>query len=297
VVPTTGFGEEERTYYYTLFRDGWIKSEITDKDGVIVAVTIAEGAYDLGFVPFVVLSTKPTDPYKAESPFDNLIDINMRHYRMLTELHDSMYKVNFPAPVRTGLLQPGDYGSRSLDPVAIGEHVVIDLPERGTFSFAEPSGNAFTITQAEIANLEKSMQQIVLSYTDGTTAMTATEASLRSLAGKSKLEGLSVLIRSAVEQVLSYWSMWQGQPAYGGTINFGDLLRTEAATDKVRVLFEAVTTGLLSRETMIQQLNAMNFFAPGFDLEKELAMTSPDFVGNQQSASDDNNDNNDEESD
>lgn len=263
-IPDGDFGETIVTRYRVLDSVGNYK--VYEWDGSDFPL-IDEGRYSLGRMPLVLYSFD-MEPLEAVPPLYAIAKLNISHFQAQSDLVEVQHLINLPLLVTIGRYDD--------EPIVVSAGAVIGVGENGDAKFIEPSGNAIASTLETIRHLEGQMASLTVAFMQRSEgAKTATQSSLESAQSSATLKGLAEGKQSAVEQILSYWSMWMGGSEDGGTIAINaDVFSGEITPDMVRVYTDLFSIGLLSRDAVLQILVEKGLMAKGFDLEKELALSN-----------------------
>lgn len=274
--PDSTYGEIEQTRWRRMTPDEWVELEIIeDETGKLVEQVVDRGVNTLGVVPIVLYTLTNSDPINPDSslPMYELAELTFSYYQIYSDYREIIHKCNLPLPIRKGVVDPtGTPLSGRNEGLVLGGYV-IDIPDTGDFFFAEPAGTALEATRAELLDLAKDIKDEGLSFISRSDSeRTATEVSLDSTQVKSVVEGMAEMSESGIEQVLQFWSLWDGSSGDGGSVSINrERLEPAIEAQAAMVYNDLYTSGTISREAVLTELKVKGFFSKNFDVEKEMA--------------------------
>ena len=221
-----------------------------------------------------------TDPHFAhgDMPLNALAELSIQHFQMRSDLQELLHKCAMPVPVRTGAKIGADGKPM---PLILGPNTAVDLDaEGGKFEFAEPSGRSLERHQAEIQHLELLMDRSSLNFLYGANIKTATEASLRASQVASQVSALTRNKTSAFSNVMRLWAAYSGEldqvnPESGIAIN-DSLISRPLEASEIAQLVNLYSQGLLSKRTVLDELQRGGILDPDLKVEEEIARTEED---------------------
>jgi Domain of unknown function (DUF4055) len=157
-------------------------------------------------IPFVmVMLGTPTSGMTAEPPLQDLLDLNIGHFRVLTDRRWLMHQSCVPFIVRKGYKAPTGTKTERSKTQRYGPSYMWDVPADGDVQWAELSGSSLEPTGAEIKEIEKRMAAIGLAFLAGETraAETAEAKVLDASAQNATLSSCADLFDDAIGQVLA----------------------------------------------------------------------------------------------
>lgn len=281
--PDGMFGEVEVVKYRTLRRmngagvdlDGetvstggvwWtIYRESKDGDGRTVYVVESEGVLPLSEIPLAPIYARKTGFFTSRPPLLDLALINIAHYQKYSDF--STYEHVASRPL---LWFRGRDKNKKVE--AIGPYVYFDVDaDNGHVGFAETTGAALGVCQADLEHLEKQMAALGLAILAGNKPTnTATEALLDHVQSDSDLATAARSLKDAVEQCLK-WTVQHvdASATSGGSIELGTTLEQLTLTpEEMRVWMDAADR-VFSRETVYKVLGRAGKLPEDFDAAKE----------------------------
>jgi len=209
---------------------------------------------------------------------DGLADLSIQHFQMRSDLCELLHKCAMPVPVRKGA-PIGPDGRPA--PLVLGPNTAVDLPaDGGDFTFAEPSGKSLERHQQEIKHVEELMDRSSLNFLYGANVKTATEASLRA---SQVASSVSALIRNKVamfNMVMRLWAWYAGEQEQitkesGLAIN-DSLINKPLGASEMAQLVNLFTQGLMSRQTVLDELQRGGVLDPDLVVEDEIERIEED---------------------
>jgi len=221
-----------------------------------------------------------TDPHFAHGdlPLNGLAELSIQHFQMRSDLQELLHKCAMPVPVRTGA-KIGPDGKPI--PLILGPNTAVDLDaEGGKFEFAEPSGRSLERHQAEIQHLESLMDRSSLNFLYGANIKTATEASLRASQIASQVAALVRNKAASFNIVMRLWAAYSGEleqllPESGIAIN-DSLINKPLGASEIAQLVNLYSQGLLSKRTVLDELQRGGILDPDLKVDDEIARTEED---------------------
>jgi hypothetical protein len=221
-----------------------------------------------------------TDPHFAhgDMPLNALAELSIQHFQMRSDLQELLHKCAMPVPVRTGA-KIGPDGKPI--PLILGPNTAVDLDaEGGKFEFAEPSGRSLERHQAEIQHLELLMDRSSLNFLYGANIKTATEASLRASQVASQVAALTRNKTSSFTTVMRLWAAYSGEfdqiTSESGIAINDSLISRPLDASEIAQLVNLYSQGLLSKRTVLDELQRGGILDPDLKIEEEIARTDED---------------------
>lgn len=221
---------------------------------------------------------------QGDLPMDGLADLSIQHFQMRSDLSELLHKCAMPVPVRKGA-PIGPDGKTA--PLVLGPNTAVDLPaEGGEFAFAEPTGQSLQRHQAEIIHVEELMDRSSLNFLYGANVKTATEASLRSSQVASSVSALVRNKTSMFGVLLRLWAWYAGEQSQvtgESGISMNDSLITKPlGASEIAQLVNLFNNDLLSKHTVLEELQRGGALDPDLVLEKEMERIEEDKEAEQQ---------------
>lgn len=208
---------------------------------------------------------------QGDLPMNGLAELSVQHYQMRSDLQELLHKCAMPVPVRKGA-PTGANGKKA--PLVIGPNTAVDLDDNGDFAFAEPTGRSLERHQAEITHVEALMDRSGLNFLYGANIKTATEASLRASQISSQVSSLIRNKTSSFVGVMRLWAAYAGEiqtltTESGIAIN-DSLINRPIDPSGIAQMINLHTSGLLSKRTVLDELQRGGILDPDMKIEAEL---------------------------
>jgi hypothetical protein len=210
---------------------------------------------------------------QGDLPMNGLAELSIQHYQMRSDLQELLHKCAMPVPVRKGA-PVGANGRRA--PLVIGPNTAVDLDGGADsgFAFAEPTGRSLERHQAEISHVEALMDRSSLNFLYGANIKTATEASLRASQISSQVSSLIRNKASSFVGVMRLWAAFAGElaslTAESGIAINDSLINRPIDPSGIAQLVNLNTSGLLSKQTVLEELQRGGVLDPDMKVEIEL---------------------------
>jgi hypothetical protein len=239
---------------------------------------IDEISTSLPIIPLVWYGATTSRFAQGDLPMDGLADLSIQHFQMRSDLSELLHKCAMPVPVRKGA-PIGPDGQAA--PLILGPNTAVDLPsEGGEFSFAEPSGKSLERHQAEIKHVEALMDRSSLNFLYGANVKTATEASLRASQVASSVSALIRNKTATFNVLMRLWAWYAGEQsaitAESGLAINDSLISKPIEASEMAQLVNLYSNGLLSRETILEELQRGGVLDPDLVIDDEIERIEDD---------------------
>lgn len=273
-----GFGVELQPIYHVL-RPNLVETYTLEKTQQgWKQIKINEVKTSLPVVPLVWYGATSPHFAQGELPLNGLAELSIQHFQMRSDLQELLHKCAMPVPVRTGAKLGPD--GRPL-PLVLGPNTAVDLDaEGGKFEFAEPSGRSLERHQAEIRHVEELMDRSGLNFLYGANIKTATEASLRASQIASQVAALVRNKTAAFNIVMRLWAAYNGEleqiTSESGIAMNDSLINKPLGASEIAQLVNLYSQGLLSKRTVLDELQRGGILDPELKVEDEISRTEED---------------------
>jgi len=270
VEPFGEFGEVVITQYRVL-TPGAFKVYRQDQQKKTWSV-VESGTTSLDFIPLIPVYTNRTTFLQSQPPLLDLALLNLRHYRLQSDLDNILHKCSVPLLVaknrRTAVIE-GDTASSEQ---VISPNTLIDVDKDGDLKYVEPSGHAIALAQAEIKQTEAQMATLGLLLLRGAPQVqkTATQSALDYEAESSELAAMARGLIDALEQGLAVHAEYLGLKTSGATKPGGSV---EMNTNFSQTTLDAPTFNSLMNMVLTRNLSIDTLW----DLMMQSEMLPADF--------------------
>jgi hypothetical protein len=278
-VASEGYGSKVEPIYYVLTPGKVETYRLVKSDASRWSnQKIDEVNTSLPIVPLVWYGATTTRFAQGDLPMDGLADLSIQHFQMRSDLTELLHKCAMPVPVRKGA-PIGPDGKPA--PLVLGPNTAVDLSaEGGDFGFAEPSGKSLERHQQEIQHVEQLMDRSSLNFLYGANVKTATEASLRA---SQVASSVAALIRNKAAMfgiLMRLWAWYAGEQSAitsesGLAIN-DSLMSKPLEASEMAQLVNLYTNGLMSRKTVLDELQRGGVIDPDLIVEEEIERIEED---------------------
>jgi len=276
--PEAAYGSRVEPIYYVL-TPGKVESYRVVKNGPSrwENQKVDEVSTSMPVIPLVWYGATTSRFAQGDLPMDGLADLSIQHFQMRSDLQELLHKCAMPVPVRKGAPMVDGVAA----PLILGPNTAVDLDaEGGDFSFAEPSGKSLERHQDEIKHVEELMDRSSLNFLYGANVKTATEASLRASQVASSVSALIRNKTSMFGTVLRLWAWYAGEQSQvtkesGIAIN-DSLINKPLGASEMAQLVNLYTNDLLSKRTVLDELQRGGVLDPDLNIEKEMERIEED---------------------
>ena len=274
----SGYGVDIEPVYHVL-RPNLVETyRLVKVDNRWTQQKIEEIATSLPIVPLVWYGASSSHFAQGDMPLSALAELSIQHFQMRSDLQELLHKCAMPVLVRTGA-RIGPDGQPV--PLVLGPNTAVDLDtEGGKFEFAEPSGKSLERHQQEIKHVEELMDRSGLNFLYGANIKTATEASLRASQVASQVSALVRNKLTSFNVVMKLWAAYSGElssigPESGIALN-DSLINKPLGASEMAQLVNLHSQGLISKRTVIDELQRGGILDPDLKVDEEIARTEED---------------------
>jgi ribosomal protein L12E/L44/L45/RPP1/RPP2 len=220
-------------------------------------------------IPLAVCYGERTGLFTSQPPLTDLALLNVKHFRMTSDLHNLMHICNVPI-----LWARGRDTSQKFQP--IGSTILIDLDanEHSALGYAEVTAAGLENTQEEIDRIERRMAALGLEMLreKGGEAITATEYVGNQAQSTSALATSARSLQDCLEQSAKYLALFLGldAPEGGSFVLNISWNRLSLSADEINALLLAKDKGVLDTETILELMQAAGRLPDGVDIKTIL---------------------------
>lgn len=229
----------------------------------------------VNYIAFIPLGLS-ADPFNADLPLEDLMDLNVSHYRKQSDIEWYEHLCSAPT-LLIRELNPSQSDPTQTRSVKLGPHSVIYNREAEWLGLdaAKMAGAKETLVA-----IEEKIQHKTLAFLSGNSAPTATQAILESTQTQANVLGMAEFIESAFQTLFKMWADYVliDPVENAGTISLEQTLGLVkmAIIGDAKDVIVAFKENLLSRSLSLKLLNNRGFFGNDFsddDLLRELSGT------------------------
>ena len=225
-------------------------------------------------IPFTFVGPNNALPDVDRPPLEDLVDVNLSHYRTMADLENARHWVGVPTPVFCGF----DFAPGST--VQIGSSGGIsakDSTAKATFlEFTGQGLGALTSASKEKSDYMAALGARLLK--DQIENETAEAARIRSTGESATLSSISGTVSEALTLVLRWLVWWAGADDVSGIEVVLNNQFVDSGLDAMTLtaLISARQSGLISEETFLWNLKKGNMLDPSGTIELEMERIASD---------------------
>jgi hypothetical protein len=266
------FAQKEIIQYRVLTRGAWELWRKKADSATDEWEVYKSGKTTLDVIPLAPVYCNQTGYFTSQPPLRGLARMNLRHYRLQSDLDNILHVANVPMGYMIKRLIKRDAAGNELPP-KIGANTWTDFDEGGGIFFAEHKGSAISGAQAEIEKTQGNMAALglMLLSQKPTVTKTATESVQEGEAESSELAGMVRGLEDGVELALSYHAMFRGLPS-GGSVAFNkDFTKIKLDPAKIQVYANMVAVGDMELEALYWMIEQAEDLPPDYDVKEAIA--------------------------
>ena len=222
----------------------------------------------LDYIPFFFINPSNMRPQISKSPFLDLVNMNMAHYRNSADYEHALYLTAQPTPWVAGVV------SESMKPTSIGPAVIWYLAEQGRAGFLEFEGKGLEEQRMAMSNKEDRMAALGARMIAESANRNETVDTAR-LRGRGEMSLLKTVVMTssvAMTRICRLVADWMGLPSNEIVIKYNDdFVETRMTHQELTALVSAWQSGAISRETMHENLQRGEIVDPTKSVEDEVA--------------------------
>ena len=234
------------------------------------------GVLSIGEIPLIPFFTGRRIPgtWRFTLPMKRVADLQVEHYQQETNLKLAKENTCFPMLVGKGIAPPvGEDGKPVKLPVGPSTVLYAPMNELGThgdWGVIEPGAASLQFLADQIAQTEAAMRELGrMPSVIGTAGITQVAAAAASQRASSAVQAWAYSLKDALEKALRYAAQWLGI-AYEPTVYVDTDFAIQIGDDKSPELIVALQKdGLISLQTMLQELKRRGVLSPEVDEEQE----------------------------
>lgn len=235
----------------------------------------------LPFIPFVFVSPTTTSASVEASPLDDLVELNLSHWRTMVDLEHGMHFLALPTPWVSGSLASDDGGAMSIGP---SEMLLLD--KDGRAGMLEFTGQGLQTLERADERKRKMMATLGarLLEEQPRAGETATAVNLRHSGEQATLRTVAKSVQDGLTAALWWHDWWTSlivDPRDSGSmIELNqDFMATRMTHEELRTWLLAIQADQVAYETFYAALERGGLTRPGVDAEEEKRLIEEKIAG------------------
>lgn len=225
---------------------------------------IVRGA-QMDFIPFCFVGPSDLTPEIEKSPIQDLVSVNLSHYRTSADLEHGCHWTALPTPWVAGY--KGD------DKLTIGGGIAWNLGANGQAGMLEFTGAGLKALEARIASKEDLMVKLGARLLEDQKkgAETAESKRLQYSGENSILSTLAKTVSDGIKKNLEWardWSVTTGEITFELNTDFFD---ADLSPEELKALVDAWQKAAISKETLVFNIKRGELLPPGVSVDEEIS--------------------------
>jgi hypothetical protein len=221
----------------------------------------------LSFIPFTFIGPTDITPDIAKPPTQDLVDVNLSHFRSSADYEHGAHYTALPTPVASGV--KGD----AVLKIGSSQAWLLEDPQARA-EFLEFKGEGLGALEKAMDRKEMLMAILGARLLEGQTSKqeTASTVRMRHAGDESVLKKLALACSQGLTQALRWHVWWEGkdvQPSDVAVALNTDVLQVNVSADQLAKLLLTYQSGRISKETLYYNLVRGEFARPGVSYEEE----------------------------
>ena len=237
-----------------------------------------QGPVSLNFIPLVTFYTRRTGFMTATPPFDDLADLNIKHWQSSSDQDAILHTARVPLLTISGV-------SEGSDKIIVGAKHAVELPMGAEMKYVEHTGAAIEAGRLSLKDLEDQMRAMGAELlVESQVSTTATQNNIEDGEAKCQLEMMTEALTDALDLAVEI-EHTMVKLEYKGAINlykdFGSSTLMTTAGPFVLALVQLVNNGLLSKEDAFGEMQRYGIVNPDLvwdDVQGRISVEPPTFT-------------------
>lgn len=236
-----------------------------------------QGPVSLDFIPLVTFYTRRTGFMTAKPPFDDLADLNIKHWQSSSDQDAILHTARVPILSISGV-------SEGSEKIVIGAKHAVELPLGAEMKYVEHTGAAIEAGRLSLKDLEDQMRAMGAELlVESQVSTTATQNNIEDGEAKCQLEMMTEALTDALDLAVEIEHKMV-RLEYKGAINlfkdFGSSMLMSTAGPFILAIIQMVTAGLMDKETAFSELQRYGIVNPDAvwdDIQARIDVEPPTF--------------------
>lgn len=229
----------------------------------------------MNFIPFVFHSPSGMEPDPQRPPLEDIVDVNLSHYRSSADLEHGRFFVSLPQPWVTGVQGQGT--------VRMGSGVFLQVEQADAkFGMLEFTGQGLGALEKALADKERMMAVLGSRMLEAPKreVETAEAMQIRAMADGTTLTQIVQAVSESLSEACSFAVLWtlpadstveQARQQVKFQIST-DFLTKKMSPDELRAVVAAWQGGAMTKSSMVWALHRGEYTDPQRTVEEELAL-------------------------
>jgi hypothetical protein len=229
-----------------------------------------EGTTSLDVIPFSVAYGNRHGFMASRPPMEDIAELNLKTYQVQSDLDNQLHISAVPMLAFFGF-------PTAAEEVSAGPGEAIAFPAEGRAEYIEPQGRSFEAQFRRLEQLAAQINELGLSAVLGQklSAETAEAKRIDRSQGDSTMMVIAQNVQDMIDNCLQFHAQFIGQnEAAGSCLVNRDFVGSRLEPQDVNSLRELYTAGVITQETLLQQLADGEILGDDFNVEEELDATS-----------------------
>ena len=262
----------QRVRVWDRLLDGTVQQTVYEQDNsigdeeawVMVSQNVYKGVTE---IPVAVFYTNRKDFYIAEPPLEDLAYMNLEHFQIRSDQRNALSVASFPILTASGIDMDNDQ-------IEFGPNKMITSKNTDAkFAYLESGGVHLEAGRLELQDLENSMRVFASQFELTNKSATATGRAIDAHESSASLKDWALMFGDFLEEVIRFMNMWSGVESDDYNVqmdtDFGVKVDDNIEFD---IILKAYATGLLSKQSALNELQRRGLLDSEFDIDTEIAL-------------------------
>lgn len=226
-----------------------------------------EGTTSLSEIPFAVAYSNRVNFMESRPPLGDVAQLNILSYQNGSDVSNQLHISAVPMLAFFGFPQ-------SAEEVSAGPSEALSLPTDSDARFIEPEGKSFDAQFTQLDRIEKQINELGMAAILGTKLKNVGESSkakeIDRSQGDSTMKVVAQQLQDLIDNCLMYHAKYLNLSQSGNCFVNRDFLGSRLDPQEINSLKELWTSGAITQETLLKQLEAGEVLGDDFEIEEEL---------------------------
>jgi len=229
---------------------------------------VDEGTTSLSEIPFSVAYSNRLGMFESRPPMEDIAELNLKTYQIQSDLDNMLHISGVPMLAFYGF-------PTAAEEVSAGPGEAIAFPEGGRAEYIEPAGKSYDSQFKRLEQLAGQINELGLSAVLGQklSAETAEAKRIDRSQGDSTMMVIAQQVQDTIDNSLRFHAEYLNIPQAGNCIVNRDFVGARLDSADQLALLQIYTAGVISQETLLEQLANGEVLGDDFEVEEELMAT------------------------